>query len=69
LADQLKGATGADIERICQNAIKSVILKGEKVLKLEDLEAAIAHHHDRMEVVTRSQNSQEFVTGDANGEL
>ena len=53
LADQLKGATGADIERICQNAIKSVILKGEKVLKPEDLEAAIAHHHDRMEVVTR----------------
>ena len=26
-AKKLDGATGADIERICQNAIKSVILK------------------------------------------
>jgi SpoVK/Ycf46/Vps4 family AAA+-type ATPase len=68
-AQGLEGATGADIERICQNAIKSVILSGEKVLKSEDLEAAIQHHQDRMEVITRSQKNQEFVTADPNGEL
>jgi len=57
-AKKLDGATGADIERICQNAIKSVILKSEKVLKSEDLEAAIKHYQDRMEVVAISKQNR-----------
>jgi SpoVK/Ycf46/Vps4 family AAA+-type ATPase len=62
-ANQLDGATGADIERICQNAIKSVILRSEKVLKSGDLEAAIKHYQDRMEVVAISQQNRDLLLG------
>lgn len=60
-ADRLEGATGADIERICQNAIKSVILRGEKVLKSRDLEAAIQHYQERMRAIAISQQNQDLL--------
>lgn len=65
-AQKLEGATGADIERICQNAIKSVILKGDRTLQPEDLAAAIQHYQDRMEVVAISQINQDLLIGKAN---
>ncbi|KHG39370.1 ATPase AAA [Aphanizomenon flos-aquae 2012/KM1/D3] len=40
-ADRLENATGADIERICSDAIKAVILRGERTLTADDLEVAI----------------------------
>ena len=42
-ADRLNGATGADIERICANAIKETLLRGDSVLD----EATISRAIDR----------------------
>jgi SpoVK/Ycf46/Vps4 family AAA+-type ATPase len=53
-ASQLKDATGSDIERICLDAIKSVILRGDDVLKSEDLEIAIKHHLERISIIKKS---------------
>ena len=50
-ASKLKDATGADIERICLDAVKSVILKGEDVLTSEDLEISIKHHSERVRII------------------
>ncbi|NET26931.1 hypothetical protein [Okeania sp. SIO1I7] len=42
-AVNLKGCTGADIERICANAIKSFILRSERYLIEKDMEIAVSH--------------------------
>ena len=65
-AHKLEGATGADIERICQNAIKSVILKGDRALQPEALDAAIQHYRDRMKVVAISKKNQDLLIITAN---
>ena len=38
IASELKGATGSDIERICFDAIKSVIVRNQNNLTKVDLE-------------------------------
>jgi ATP-dependent 26S proteasome regulatory subunit len=37
-------ATGADIQRICTEAVKSVILRGDKELSADDLEVAVGKY-------------------------
>ena len=51
LASTLQGATGADIEKICFDAIKSVILKGEKNLTENEMEEAIGCYLERRRIV------------------
>jgi SpoVK/Ycf46/Vps4 family AAA+-type ATPase len=53
-AAQLKSATGADIERICSNAMKSVLLRGETKLSADDLEIAIARYLARESIISNS---------------
>ncbi len=55
-ASKLKDTTGAEIERICLDAIKSVILKGEDVLTSEDLEVSVKHHSERMRIIKKRIN-------------
>ena len=49
-ASRLRGTTGADLERICNDAIKSVLLKNESVLLESDLEEAVKRHLERMQM-------------------
>lgn len=39
-----------DIERICHDAIKSVILKNEKFLTENDLKNAVKRHSERLKI-------------------
>ncbi len=64
-AAQIENATGADIERICADAIKAVILRGERILTADDLEVAIGRYLDRQRIIS---NSTEFSTSSQNGE-
>jgi SpoVK/Ycf46/Vps4 family AAA+-type ATPase len=50
--DRLENATGADIARICSNAIKATVLRSEANLSQDDLEAEISRHIDRERVKT-----------------
>lgn len=61
-ASHLKDATGADIERICMSAIKSVILRGGNILKTTDLEGAVQHYSERMHIIEKSINSMKRYT-------
>jgi len=54
IAILLEGATGADIERICADAMKAVILRGDRQLTHNDLQTSIRHYIDRQSIVTRS---------------
>jgi SpoVK/Ycf46/Vps4 family AAA+-type ATPase len=54
-AARLENATGADIERICADAIKAVILRGERTLKADDLEVAIGRFLERQSIIEKSQ--------------
>ncbi|MEH1775382.1 AAA family ATPase [Nostoc sp.] len=54
-ADQLENATGADIERICSDAIKAVILRGERTLTADDLEVAIGRFLERQSIIANSR--------------
>ncbi|MEH1892179.1 MAG: ATP-binding protein [Nostoc sp.] len=54
-ATQLENATGADIERICSDAIKSVILRGERTLTADDLEVAIGRFLERQSIIANSR--------------
>jgi SpoVK/Ycf46/Vps4 family AAA+-type ATPase len=65
-AQPLEGATGADIERICHRAIKSVLMQGEKVLQSSDLEEALRHHQERMQIVNASQKPPQARRGKLN---
>lgn len=57
IASRLENATGADIERICSDAIKSVILRSDTVLTASDLEAALQHHLERIRIIEYSRDS------------
>ncbi|MEH1862078.1 MAG: ATP-binding protein [Nostoc sp.] len=54
-ATRLENATGADIERICSDAIKSVILRGERTLSADDLEVAIGRFLERQSIIANSR--------------
>ncbi|MEA5504862.1 AAA family ATPase [Halotia wernerae UHCC 0503] len=54
-ADRLENATGADIERICSDAIKAVILRGERTLTADDLEVAIGRFLERQSIIANSR--------------
>jgi SpoVK/Ycf46/Vps4 family AAA+-type ATPase len=53
-ADRLENATGADIERICSDAIKAVVLRGERTVTADDLEVAIGRFLERQSVIASS---------------
>lgn len=53
-AERLENATGADIERICSDAIKAVILRGERTLMADDLEVAIGRFLERQSIIASS---------------
>lgn len=54
IASRLQAVTGADIERICSDAIKSVILRSENILMASDLEAALQRHLVRIGIIEHS---------------
>lgn len=54
-AERLENATGADIERICSDAIKSVVLRGERTLTADDLEFAIGRFLERQTIIANSK--------------
>jgi SpoVK/Ycf46/Vps4 family AAA+-type ATPase len=54
-AARLENATGADIERICSDAIKAVVLRGERTLTADDLEVAIGRFLERQSVIASSK--------------
>ncbi|WP_445247791.1 AAA family ATPase [Microcoleus sp. OTE_8_concoct_300] len=54
-ADRLENATGADIERICSDAIKAVVLRGERTVTADDLEVAIGRFLERQSVIASSK--------------
>ena len=54
-AARLENATGADIERICSDAIKPVVLRGERTLTADDLEFAIGRFLDRQSIIASSK--------------
>jgi SpoVK/Ycf46/Vps4 family AAA+-type ATPase len=53
-AYRLENATGADIERICSDAIKAVVLRGERTVTADDLEVAIGRFLERQSVIASS---------------
>ena len=53
-ASSLEGATGSDIEQICLNAIKSVILENKDILTEVDLNLAIGRYMKRKSIVDKS---------------
>jgi ATPases of the AAA+ class len=54
-AERLENATGADIERICSDAIKAVVLRGERTLTADDLEFAIGRFLERQSIIDNSK--------------
>ena len=52
--DRLENATGADISRICSNAIKAAVLRNEANLSQDDLEAEISRHIERESIISNS---------------
>ena len=54
-AARLENATGADIERICSDAIKAVVLRGERTLTADDLEVAIGRFLERQSIIASSK--------------
>jgi SpoVK/Ycf46/Vps4 family AAA+-type ATPase len=54
VASKLQGTTGADIERICFDAIKSVILINEKVLTASKFDEALQRHLERNHIIQNS---------------
>ncbi len=54
-AARLENVTGADIERICSDAIKAVILRGERTLTADDLEVAIGRFLERQSIIANSK--------------
>lgn len=59
-ASRLKGSTGSDIERICTDAVKSVVLRGDSNLTIQDLETAVKHHLDRKRIIEKSIKFTDF---------
>jgi SpoVK/Ycf46/Vps4 family AAA+-type ATPase len=59
-AKQIDMATGADIQRICTEAVKSAILRGDKELSTDDVKAAVGKYITRECIVN---NSVRFAVG------
>lgn len=53
-AVELEGATGADIERICTDAIKIALLQGNKTLTTEELKKAHQRYAKRKCIISKS---------------
>ncbi|MBW4466342.1 MAG: AAA family ATPase [Pegethrix bostrychoides GSE-TBD4-15B] len=53
-AAKIENATGADVERICADAIKIVILRGDDKLTADDLEVAIGRYLQRQRIICNS---------------
>lgn len=53
----LEGATGTDIERVCIEAKKKVILRGDRELTRDDLEVAIGRHLARKRIIANSEQT------------
>lgn len=68
IASNLEGATGADIEQICLDAIKSVILSGQKNLTEVDLNLAIRRYRSRKSIVDKSTESIQSLIDIRDGE-
>lgn len=64
-AASTKDATGADIERICSDAMKSAILRGDHQLTTDDLEVATGRYLERQRIIS---NSTDFSTENSNDE-
>lgn len=60
-ANQLKNTTGSDLEKICFDAMKSVILNNQDILTEKDLEIAIKNHFQRINIIEKSQKNKEFL--------
>ncbi|WP_017327565.1 AAA family ATPase [Synechococcus sp. PCC 7336] len=58
-AAELEEATGADIERICIDTIKTVILRGDQELTHADLTAAVERYLERSRIIVSSGESPE----------
>lgn len=59
LAIELDGATGADIERICTDAIKITLLQGNKELTPTILQKACDRYSERMRIIANSERQRE----------
>ena len=58
-AADLEMATGADIERICIDTIKTVILRGDRELTHTDLKTAVGRYLERDRIIANSEKSVE----------
>jgi SpoVK/Ycf46/Vps4 family AAA+-type ATPase len=65
-AAELGQATGADVERICVDAIKSVILRGDRELTASDLKTALERYLERNSIIS---SSVESIVGAKSGSL
>lgn len=68
IASSLEGATGSDIEKICFDAIKSVILKNSDNLTQVDLKLAIRRYFERKSIVDKSTRYIKDLTDIKDGE-
>jgi SpoVK/Ycf46/Vps4 family AAA+-type ATPase len=59
LAVDLDMATGADIERICIDTIKTVILRGDRELTCADLKTAVGRYLERNRIIANSERASE----------
>jgi SpoVK/Ycf46/Vps4 family AAA+-type ATPase len=51
LAEKTFGMTPDDVEKICQNTMKKMILEGKDLISTEDLEASIEKQKDRLKKI------------------
>ncbi|BAQ63908.1 AAA family ATPase [Geminocystis sp. NIES-3709] len=61
IASQLKDATGSEIEKICFDAIKLVILNNQDILTSKDLEIAVKNHFQRMNIINKSRQNEKYL--------
>ncbi|NEP63295.1 MAG: ATP-binding protein [Symploca sp. SIO2G7] len=59
IAQELDGATGADIERVCSDVIKNTLLKDDKALSSDTLKSVIARYQGRMRIIADSERRRE----------
>lgn len=59
-AKDLEGATGADIERICADAIKTALLQGDRHLSTDILRRTLVRYQERMRIITNSGHRREM---------
>ena len=58
-AADLEKATGADIERICIDTIKTVILRGDREITHSDLKTSVGRYIERNRIIASSEKSSE----------